>query len=173
MNKIKDLSAEEEYYSETTPENEQKKNLPFVMKSLLFCIGGMGFACFNGFDNISPFSVSFLSAVPFQYCLPSFIGSTVGYFVTADEGSLLRYIGASLLICLFRIIMNRRFKERESSYIGSVITFCSLFFSGIIYLWFEDLSLLPILLLISESIIGLFSSLMFILPVIVSPDFFT
>ncbi len=163
MNKIKDMSVEEEYcYSELPVEKEQKKSLPFIIKAVFFCMAGMGFACFNGLENISPFSVSFLSAVPFQYCLPSFIGSTVGYFVSADESSLLRYIGASMLMCLFRLIMNRRFKEKEIGFIGSVIAFCSLFLSGLLYLWFDEISLFPLLLLIGESILGLFSSLLFI-----------
>ncbi len=163
MNKVKDKSSAEEYfYAELPEEKEKERNVPFIFKTLLFCVAGMGFSCFGGTADISPFAVSFISAVPFRYCLPAFIGSTLGYFATVKEGMVLKYVGATVLMCLFRLLMNRRFKEKESSFIGSVIAFCSLFLSGIIYLWFDEVALLPLIILIGESIIAFFSSYLFI-----------
>ncbi len=163
MNKVKDKVSEEEYYYCDLPEEkERERSLPFIVKALLFSVAGMGFGCFDGFGGISPFAVSFLSAVPFSYCLPSFIGSVIGCLVTVKGGAVARYIGASMMMCLFRLIMNRRFSEREGSFISSVVAFCSLFVSGLVYLWFDEVSLLPLIMLTAESLLGLLSSVLFV-----------
>ncbi len=162
MNKVKDKATEEEYFYCNLPEErERERSVPFTVRALLFTLVGMGFGCFDGFGDISPFTVSFLSSVPFSYCLPSFIGGVVGCLVTVNGASAVRYIGASLTVCLFRIIMSKRFSERESSFICSVVSFCSLFLSGLVYLWFDELALLPVITLTAESLTGLFSSVVF------------
>ncbi len=163
MNKVKDKSAEEEYYySELPTEKKNEGRLPFMVKALFFCFAGMGFACFDGPGDISPFAVSFMSAVPFYGCLPSFIGSTLGYFITVKDAGLLKYVGATMVMCLIRLLMNRRFREKESSLINCILSFCTLFLSGLIYLWFDEVALFPLLILICESVIGLFSSYLFV-----------
>ena len=160
MNKVKDKAAEEEYYYCDVTE-EEKKTLPFTVKALLFTLVGMGFGCFDGFGGISPFAVSFLSVLPYRYCLPSFIGSVIGCLVTVKGAEAVRYIGAALMMCLFRLVMNRRFSEREGGFICSVIAFCSLFLSGLICMWFDEVALLPFIMLTAESLLGLFSSVLF------------
>ena len=163
MNKIKDKSAKEEYfYCDLPEEKEEKGKIPFTVKAILFLFSGMGFACFEGFGGMSPFALSFMSAVPYSFCLPCFIGSTLGYFITVKDGSLLKYIGASMLVCLFRVIMKKRFSDRDSSFINCIISFCSLFLSGIIYLWFDEVALLPLLTLVGESLFSLFASCLFV-----------
>ena len=162
MNKVKNKSDEEYYYWELPEEREDSPKIPLAVKTGLFIFLGMGFSCFKGPENISPFAVSFLSAVPYSFSLPAFIGSILGYLVTVNGSEVLKYIGATLIICLFRLIMHKRLSEKEHSFIGSVVTFCSVFLSGLIFLWFEEVSLLPFLILISESVIGLFASLIFI-----------
>ncbi len=163
MNKVKDKSAEEEYYYWDLPEErESSVKIPFSVKMLLFLLAGMGFGCFDGFEGISPFSTAFLSAVPYAFCLPAFIGSVLGCLVTVKGVAVLKYIGASMIICLFRLIMNKRIGEKERSFIGAVVAFCSLFLSGLIFLWFEEVALLPMLVLIAESIMTLFASVIFI-----------
>lgn len=162
MNKVKNKSDEKYYYWELPEEREDSPKIPLAVKTGLFIFLGMGFSCFKGPENISPFAVSFLSAVPYSFSLPAFIGSILGYLVTVNGSEVLKYIGATLIICLFRLIMHKRLSEKEHSFIGSVVTFCSVFLSGLIFLWFEEVSLLPFLILISESVIGLFASLIFI-----------
>lgn len=163
MNKVKAKVEEEEYYyCDLSEEKTKEKNLPFIVKALLFTAAGMGFGCYEGFGGISPFAVSFLSALPFSYCLPSFIGSVIGCLLTVKGGAVLKYIGAELIMCLFRLIMNRRFSEKEGSFISSVIAFCSLFLSGLVYLWFDEVALFPLIMLITESLIGLLSSTLFV-----------
>lgn len=163
MNKVKSkLTEEENIYSEISDQTNREKQLPFIVKALFFCIFGMGFACFNPMNSFSPFAVSFLSAVPFSCCLPSFIGSTLGYLVTVKGASVLKYLGATIFICGFRLIVKKRFGEKNGSLIDTVIAFCSLFLSGIIHLWFEEVALLPFLILICESIISLFASYLFV-----------
>ncbi len=163
MNKIKDKSAEEEYFSfDLTEEKSKNKEIPYPLKALLFGVLGMGFSSFNAIDGFSPFAVSFLSAVPFTYCLPCFIGSTLGYFITADGPGVLKYLSATLIMCLFRLILNRRFKEKEISFINSVVAFCALFVSGLIHLWFDEVALFPLLIVISESCLALCSSCFYV-----------
>ena len=162
MSKIKE-NLKKEYFTFSYDENENTdKNLPFIAKALFFCISGMGFSCFTGLGEISPFAVSFLSAVPFSYCLPTFIGTTLGYFICAEEKSLLKYVTATLFVCLFRLLMHRRFREKESSRINSVVSFCALFVTGLAFLWFDEMAVLPCLMLVCECILCLFSSLIFI-----------
>ncbi|MBR6567924.1 MAG: SpoIIE family protein phosphatase [Clostridia bacterium] len=162
MNKVKDKVSEEYCYCDLSEEKESEKRVPFIVRALLFTATGMGFGCFDGFGGISPFAVSFLSALPFPYCLPSFIGSVIGYLLTVRGGDAVKYIGASLIMCLFRLIMNRRFSEREGSFISSVVVFSSLFLSGLVRLWFDEVALLPLLIIIAESLLGLFSSVLFL-----------
>lgn len=162
MSKVKDKSAEEYFYSDYTAERDKEISIPFIVKALFFCIIGMGFSCFDGFGDISPFAVSFLSAVPFSFCLPSFIGSTVGYLLSAEGTAVIKYLGAAMLICIFRLIMHRRFTEKESSFISCIVAFCCVFITGIIYLWFDEVALLPLLILVCESIITLSVSFFFI-----------
>ncbi len=163
MNKIKDKSVQEEYFPWDLPEDKEKSDkLAFTVKAMAFLAAGMGFGCFDGFGGISPFAVSFMSAVPYSCCLPSFIGCVLGFFITVKDASVIKYAGATLMMCLYRIIMKRRFSDREASLLNCIISFCALFLSGIIYLWFDEVALLPMLTLIAEGLAGLFSSYFFV-----------
>lgn len=162
MNKIKDRTNEEYFFTGQTEGDEKKGNVPFTVWAVLFFAAGTGFGCFDGPEGISPFAAAFLSAVPYPLCLPCFTGSILGFFITVKDASVLKYAGATVAVCLFRVIMKRRFSDREGSLLGSAITFCALFLSGLIYLWFDEIYLLPVLTLVCESIIGLFASCLFI-----------
>lgn len=164
MNKTKENISEKEeiYYEEGLQEKSADKGVPFILKSLLFCLLGLGFSCFNGFEDISPFALAFLSAVPFNYCFSCFIGSALGYFLTAGEYALLKYTGALVLMCLFRLIMSKRFKEKDSTVINSVIAFCVMLAAGLIYLWLNDLYLWALVTLVFECALCLCSSYFFI-----------
>lgn len=161
MNKIKDRTNAEYFFTEPPEKREKAGTVPFTLWALTALAAGMGFACFSTPEGISPFAVSFLSAVPYPLCLPSFIGSILGFFITVKDASVLKYAGAATVMCLFRIIMKRRFSDREGSLVSSVVAFCALFLSGLIYLWFEEIYLLPLLTLVCESIICLFASRLF------------
>lgn len=163
MNKLKNKSADEEYYSFDLPEAEEisDKN-SFIIKALFFLICGMGFGCFSGGEGISPFAAAFLSAVPFSACLPAFIGSTIGYFLSVKGALAVKYVAGTMLICLFRLAMERRFREKENGFISCIITFCALFLSGLVYLWFDEVAFFPFLILICESILGLAVSALFL-----------
>lgn len=164
MNKIKEnlRKKEEILFSEEASEETADKGVGLILKSLLFCLLGLGLSCFNGFENISPFAAAFLSAVPFSYCLPSFVGSCLGYFLTVGDYGVLKYMGALIFICLFRLIMARRFKDKDSTVINSVVAFCIMLASGLIYLWLTDLYLRPVIELVLECALCLLSSFLFI-----------
>lgn len=163
MNKLKNKSSEEEYFYWDSPEEKEKTDkLPFTVRALIFLAVGMGFGCFSGFGGMSPFAVSFMSAVPYSCCLPTFVGSTLGFFITVKDASVLKYAGATVMMCLYRIIMKRRFSDKEISFLNCIISFCSIFLSGIIFLWFDEVALFPLLTLICESLLGLFASFLFV-----------
>ena len=163
MNKIKTTSADEKHYSFDLPEDEESSDKACaIIRALIFLFTGMGFGCFTAGDGFSPFASAFLSAVPFSACLPSFIGSTLGFFLSLKGNSSIKYTAGTILVSLFRLLMHRRFPEKDKGFISCVITFCSLFLSGLVHLWLEELYLFPFFILICESIVGLASSALFI-----------
>ncbi len=163
MNKIKNKTEAEEYFlGNFSSDKESSGNLPYITKALIFLFIGMGFGCFKGAGEISPFAAAFLSAVPYSFCLPSFIGCILGYFATVKGTYLLKYIAVSMITCLFRPLMNRYFSEKDGSFIASAVAFSSVFLSGLIYLWYDGISLLPFLILVEECVLTLISSLLFI-----------
>ncbi len=164
MNKTTEKLTEKEeiFYGEESSEKTADKGVGLFLRSLLFCFLGLGFSSFNGFEDVSPFALSFLSAVPFNYCLPCFLGSCLGYFLTVGGYGVLKYMGALVLICLFRLIMTRRFKEKDSTFINCIVAFCVMLFSGLIYLWLTDLYLRSLLVLVTECVLCLSSSYFFV-----------
>lgn len=163
MNKIGDIAKEKEelYYTEELNEKDSGRGTDFILRSLLFCLLGFGFACFNGFEDISPFALGFLGAVPFNYCFSSFIGSVLGFFLTAKEYALFKYIGAMVFMCVFRLIMSKRFREKDGSFVSCIISFCLMLGTGLLYLWLTDLYIISLIKLVFESVLTLTSGYFF------------
>ncbi len=164
MNKIKEKISEKEeiFYDEEASEKTADNSVGLILKSLLFFVSGFGFSSFNSFGDVSPFAAAFLSAIPFNFCLPCFLGSCLGCFLAAEGYASLKYMGAFILICLFRLIMTRRFKEKDSTLVNCIVSFCVMLLCGLIYLWLTDLYIRPLLVLVSECLLCLSGSFFFI-----------
>lgn len=164
MNKTKENAAEKEeiFFYEDSSEKVSDKGAGLILRSLLFCFLGLGFSSFSGFEDVSPFAVSFLSAVPFNYCLPCFLGSCLGCFLTVGGYGVLKYMAALILVCLFRLLMTRRFKEKDSTLINCIVSFCVMLLCGLVYLWLTDLYLRSLLVLVTECVLCLCSSYFFV-----------
>ncbi len=164
MNEIKENLTEKEeiFYNEEASDFVADKGVGLILKSLLFFFLSLGFSSFNAFEEISPFALAFLSAVPFKFCLPAFLGSCLGYFLSAGGYGILKYIGALILVCLFRLIMTKRFREKDSTLINCIVSFCVMLLCGLVYLWLTDLYLRSLIRLVIECVLCLCAGYFFI-----------
>ncbi len=132
------------------------------LKAAGVCLVGFCFSGLDAFADLSPFSVGFLSVVPFEYCLPVFIGSSLGYLLTLPFLSALRYVTALGITALFRLILHRRFRRIDGGTANHVTALCSVLCAGLAFMLFGQFSLKALFILFLESVLSCCSSVFFL-----------
>ncbi len=110
----------------------------------------------------SPFTVSFVAAVPFELCFSGFIGGALGYFCKKSAGEALRYTAAVFFTSVFRLVKGKYFTFSEDGYINGIFAFTANFASGIIYYLFSEGEPTLLITLVAESIASFIFSFIFI-----------
>ncbi len=139
-------------------ENKYNKNL---LKFLAYALIGFSLSQLDALGNISPFSVSFVSGLPFDYCFCAFLGSSMGYFISRQWKEALRYVFALLICTLFRLIVHRKFEDENNEFVCSVVAFCAIICSGAAYLAFTSLTFETALPVVFESALSLLGTILF------------
>ena len=151
--------AAQRYGAEDISEHKEQSA---YLKTAGICFIGFCFSGLDTFDGLSPFSVGFLSVVPFEYCLPVFIGSSLGYLLTLPVMSALKYVVALGITAFFRLFLHRRFRNIEGGTANYIIALCSVLCSGLVFMLFTRFSLKPFLMLCLEAVLAMCSSVFFL-----------
>ena len=131
-----------------------KKSLGVLVRHFTFTLTGFLFslAGFNG--DFSPFGVAFSASVPQKYTLSTALGATLGYFVSLDSLSALRYTSTILALCVILGALKVFKQIRASIYTPVIVTFLCIFVTGTAIVFSSGASLSSVVLAVSESIIG-------------------
>ena len=161
--RIKDSASEikEDFFGSTETFHEEK-NIYHYLRFALFAFAGFCFSQLEALGSMSPFTVSFLSAVKFDYCFPAFIASSIGYFLSKDWLTALEYTIASAFICLVRLFINRRLPHKDLSSANYIASFLSIALTGTAFIFFTDFNYLSVLMVLCESILSACASVFFI-----------
>lgn len=161
--KTKDSTLEinEDYYG--IPETEVKeKNTHYYLRIALFAFAGFCFSQLEALGDMSPFTVSFLSAIKFDYCFPVFIASSMGYFLSESWQTALKYTIISALMCLIKLAVTRRFPHKDFGTLSYVASFICTAVTGTVFLAATDFNYISFFMVLCESVLSLCASVFFI-----------
>lgn len=137
----------------------QNKNFSHYLKPIAAAAVGFSLSQLNSLGDISPFSVSFVSALPFDYCFAAFIGSAVGYFVSRPWQTALKYVFALLVAAVFRLVVLRKLGSADKPFACGVVACCAALCSGSAFLALTEFSFSSVISLCAEAAISLISVL--------------
>lgn len=143
-------------------DTDDEKGIHYYLKIALFSFAGLCFSLLEALGTMSPFTVSFLSSISFDYCFPVFIFGCLGYFISHPWQYALKYTVSCAVICLIRLIINKKLPHLDKGKFNCIASFCSLFIPGIIFLTFYNLSFINVLILLCESALSLCATVFFI-----------
>ncbi len=144
------------------PEDAAEKNIYYYMKIALFSFAGLCFSQLESLGTMSPFTVSFLASVNFEYCFPAFLFGSLGYFISQPWQSALKYTACCALICLMRLVINKRFYHLDKTKVNYIGAFLCIFIPGLIFLAFSGINFTVLFMLICESLLAFCASVFFI-----------
>lgn len=139
-----------------------EKNIHHYLRIGLFAFAGFCFSQLEALGDMSPFTVSFLSAVKFDYCFPVFIASSMGYFLSKSWQSALKFTIASALMCLVKLTLSRRFPEKDFSAVCYISAFLSCAIPATLFLLLTDFNYISLFMVLCESFLSLCASVFFI-----------
>ena len=155
------LIDESEFYA-AIDEVPAEKNFRYYLPFLIYTFSGFCFSQLDALGDMSPFTVSFLSAVKFDYCFGIFIASSMGYFLSKPWQIALKYTLASALMCLIRLFMAKRMTGRNTTTAKYISAFFCCAVIGIIFTAFTDLNYISIFMILCESLLSFCASVFFI-----------
>lgn len=155
------------FFSDDINENghinrEKERDVHYYLKYAAFSFSAFCFSLLECLGTISPFTVAFLSSIDFDMCFPGFVFGCLGYFLSRGWQYALRYTASCTLICLLRLIVNKRFSQFDKGKISYIGAFCCTFIPGIIFMLFMGFSYTKLFMLICESGLSLCASVFFI-----------
>ena len=159
---IKDEIIEESSFCLEPVDGPKEKNLRYYLPYAVTAFAGFCFSQLDALGDMSPFTVSFLSAVKFDYCFGVFIASSLGYFLSKPWQLALKYTLSSALMCLIRLFIARRMMHKNTSVTRYVSAFVCCSLSGIIFTAFSDFNYISIFMVLCESFLSLCASVFFI-----------
>ena len=161
INIKEDFAVDEELYG-IFDDEPKEKNFHYYLRFALFAFAGFCFSQLSALGEMSPFTVSFLSAVKFDYCFPIFIASSLGYFLSKPWQTALKYTLISASVCLVRLFAAKRFPHKNIRLVSYVTSFLSCAVTGIIFISFKDFNYISIFMVLCESCLSLCASVFFI-----------
>lgn len=146
---------------ETVTEEKADRSYSGYFRLIAFALLGFAISQLNALGSLSPFSISFVSGLPFDFCFSAFIGSAVGYFISHSWGEALKYVFALLICALFRLLVHRKFETANKDLVCAVVSFCSILCSGTAYLAFTTLTFETAVPTVAEAAVSFFATLIF------------
>jgi stage II sporulation protein E len=141
---------------------EKNKSSAYYLRFAVFAFAGFCFSQLEALGNMSPFTVSFLSAINFDYCFGTFVASSLGYFLSKNWQSALRYTISSFLICLVRLFINRRLAHKDFGKVNYISSFLCPAITGIIFISTTTFNYINLFMVICESCLSLCACIFFI-----------
>ena len=158
---IKDeLIDDSGFYAELNSEPAEK-NFRYYLPFVLFAFAGFCFSQLEALGDMSPFTVSFLSAIRFDYCFGVFIASSFGYFLSKPWQIALRYTLSSALMCIIRLFMAKKMMHKDMSRAKYFSAFACCAVSGLIFTAFSDFNYISIFMVLCESFLSLCACVFF------------
>ena len=149
--------------SSASDENEIKDNsLNHYIPYFIYAFAGFCFSQLEALGNMSPFTVAFLSSIKFDYCFGAFTASTLGYFLSHDWQSALKYTTASFLMCLVRIFFKRRLPHKDLTYVNYIAAFFCSTVTAIVFIAFSDFNYINLFMAVCEGLMSLCACVFFI-----------
>lgn len=125
-----------------------------VVLGVLFSIAGFG-------KEFSPFGVAFAASVPKNFTLTAAAGSVLGYFVTLDSVTALRYTAAILALCVILSALKPFKQIRDNTFTPVAAVFVCVFVTGLAIAFSEKITATSFLLCFAESAVGGAASFVF------------
>ena len=159
---IKDVLIDDtEYYPELESEPTER-NLRYYLPYVIYASAGFCFSQLDALGDLSPFTLSFLSAIKFDYCFGVFIASSIGYFLSKPWQIALKYTLSSALMCLIRLFIAKRLRHKNTTVAKYISSFASSAIVGLIFTAFSDFNYISIFMVLCESFLSLCATVFFI-----------
>ena len=140
----------------------QDKGTAYYLRFAVFAFAGFCFSQLDALGDMSPFTVSFLSAIKFDFCFSSFIASSLGYFLSKNWQGALRYTAVSFLMCLVRLFINRRCPKKDFGKVNYIGAFLCQAATGIVYMCITGFNYINLFMVLCESFLSLCACIFFI-----------
>ncbi len=148
-------------YSQKVQSTKDRHIFTILKKHMVAFVGGLLFSLAGFGAGFSPFGIAFACSMENTITVTSTLGAVLGYFLSLESVSALRYTASALAMAVI-IISLKSFKNlHKNRVVPVIVTFVCLFVTGFAVALAEGLSSLNILLCFSESIIGGASSYVF------------
>lgn len=148
------ITEEEEIY-------EEKSGFQKWGKIGLYALCGFLFSQPDFLYGMSPFSVAFVGAIPFEYCFSAFVGGALGAFTSLNVRSAVKCTAALFAVCVLRIIKGRYFPKLQKEYLNAVFSFFACFLSALVQSFVLEGELTGFMYIISESAVAFACTLIF------------
>lgn len=160
--KIKDIypNINEDFYGIDSQTKE--KGTAYYLRFALFAFAGFCFSQLEALGDMSPFTVSFLSAIKFDYCFGTFTAAAIGYFLSKSWQTATRYTVVSFLMCLVRLLISRRFPHKDYGRINYIAAFLCSGVTGILYIAITGFNYVSLFMVLCASFLSLCASVFFI-----------
>ncbi len=120
-----------EFYGEE--QSEEKSSYEKWGKIALFGVTAFLFSQLDFFYGLSPFTVAFVGAIPFEYCFSAFVGGALGAFTCLSVSEAARVSCGIFLLCLLRLLIEKKLKRQQKEYINGALSFFVCFSTGAVY----------------------------------------
>lgn len=123
----------------------------------------LGLLCsFSGFSkDFSPFGVAVAASVQKKCTITAGLGAVLGYFITLDSVTALRYTASILALCVVMSAMKPFKQLRDNPFMPVAVVFICLLVTGLAIAFSQDVKLSAFLLCFAESAIGSAASYVF------------
>ncbi len=121
---------------------------------------GVGFVLgllfsFSGFSkDFSPFGVAFAASVSKNCTITAGLGAVVGYFITLDSVTALRYTSSVLALCVIMSALKPFKQLRDNPFTPVAVVFVCLLVTGLAIAFSQKVELTSFLLCFAESALG-------------------
>lgn len=160
--KTKDLPPDinEDFYGIDSKANE--KGTAYYLRFAIFAFAGFCFSQLDALGDMSPFTLSFLSAIKFDYCFGTFAASAIGYFLSKSWQTAIRYTAGSFLMCFVKLVLNRWFSHKDSLRINCIASFLCQAVTGTVFIAITGFNYINLFMVLCESFLSLCACVFFI-----------
>ena len=133
MKKTAEYENELDYEALGAELGEEKTDYRKLGKIAFFGAASFLFSQLDFFYGLSPFTVAFVGAIPCEFCFSAFVGSALGSFTCLSVGEAARVSTAVFVLCLLRLIIEKKLRRNSSEYINGALCFAVCFSTAMVY----------------------------------------